>query len=351
MGICTKCGVNKTNLQCASHGKSVCEACLIPGQQQQQTGTSTTVSPVDHFTCKVVPFKEWLANPEALRSAGVGLKCTVCDQVLGDPLLTIRLSCLDVFHIECIERFCSSLPLTTARAGFACPTCNKPLLPKCDNPGPLLSNVLKVLSPKINSLTLAPTPTPVQQTSPEASNFAPPQIITPIQPAFTFSPSPSLYHHPIVPLQLPTPPTTTPAFPLTHIGINPSTTLPSFVAPIRPAFTSNEQGSTIVQLQDDGNSTSFSTAQSRRPQPSPLLLLDADEDKYHKRTCSQLLQCLGLKSTPGHRNKGCCCCCCCGGMKWLVVLLTLMVVVVVVVVVVRTINENEAYPVETVNRN
>ncbi|KAI8855201.1 hypothetical protein BC829DRAFT_2756 [Chytridium lagenaria] len=41
----------------------------------------------------------------------------------------VRLCCLDIFHIACLDDICNRLPSHTAPAGYACPTCNAPVIP------------------------------------------------------------------------------------------------------------------------------------------------------------------------------------------------------------------------------
>ena len=66
-------------------------------------------------------YLQWLQNSE------FDVSCGICKESL-EIGKTIRLCCLDVFHLDCLEGFCGNLPSNTAIAGFGCPICKVGLL-------------------------------------------------------------------------------------------------------------------------------------------------------------------------------------------------------------------------------
>ncbi|EGG13803.1 hypothetical protein DFA_11564 [Cavenderia fasciculata] len=48
-----------------------------------------------------------------------------------------------LFHPECIDVYASTLPQTTALAGYSCPSCKKPILPPSDKVDPLSQSIRK----------------------------------------------------------------------------------------------------------------------------------------------------------------------------------------------------------------
>eukprot|EP01090_Pellita_catalonica_P000858 TRINITY_DN10609_c0_g1_i1.p1 TRINITY_DN10609_c0_g1~~TRINITY_DN10609_c0_g1_i1.p1 ORF type:complete len:258 (-),score=37.09 TRINITY_DN10609_c0_g1_i1:29-802(-) len=105
MGLC-KCR-NITDLYCFVHKQAVCEGCICP----------------DHSICVIGTYVEWLQDPDY--DAPV---CEVCKDEITEANV-IRLTCLDMFHPECLDVHCSSFPPHTAKAGFTCPTCEVPVIP------------------------------------------------------------------------------------------------------------------------------------------------------------------------------------------------------------------------------
>ncbi|KAJ3120198.1 cytosolic leucyl tRNA synthetase [Nowakowskiella sp. JEL0407] len=91
---------------CFEHRKNVCEKCILS----------------DHEKCIVRSYLSWLQDND------FNPICEICKGPLsqGD---VVRLTCLDLFHTECINNRCSALPEHTAPAGYACITCNTPIIP------------------------------------------------------------------------------------------------------------------------------------------------------------------------------------------------------------------------------
>jgi len=58
----------------------------------------------------------------------------------------VRLTCLDLFHPECIDVHASSLPPHTAKAGYLCPICSKPIFPPELENNPLVKQLTNYLS-------------------------------------------------------------------------------------------------------------------------------------------------------------------------------------------------------------
>jgi len=112
MGIC-KCK-KRTDLFCFIHRKAVCEACICS----------------DHKLCIVKTYVDWLTDLDYEPAA-----CGICKEKLNETDPVLRLMCLDMFHPECVNVYASALPPHTAKAGYLCPTCSKPMFPPdVDNP-------------------------------------------------------------------------------------------------------------------------------------------------------------------------------------------------------------------------
>lgn len=118
MGLC-KCRT-VTNLFCFEHRKNVCEKCII----------------TDHPQCIVNSYLQWLQDSD------FNDECAICKGSLKEGEL-IRLCCLDLFHLECINAKCNMLPEYTAPAGYTCPTCKKAIIP-ADNIASPLASIIRV---------------------------------------------------------------------------------------------------------------------------------------------------------------------------------------------------------------
>ncbi|KAJ3284040.1 Zinc finger protein-like 1 [Rhizoclosmatium sp. JEL0117] len=116
MGLC-KCR-NVTNLFCFEHRKNVCEKCIVS----------------DHNKCVVKSYLQWLQDSD------YDATCQICTQPLEQGEL-LRLTCLDIFHLKCINDVCGKLPETTAPAGYTCPVCNAGVIPADNNASQIAENV------------------------------------------------------------------------------------------------------------------------------------------------------------------------------------------------------------------
>jgi len=114
MGLC-KCRT-VTNLFCFDHRKNVCEKCII----------------TDHPQCIVNSYLQWLQDSD-FKS-----ECGICKSSLKEGEL-IRLCCLDLFHLECINAKCNMLPENTPMNKYTCPTCKKAIIPSENVTSPLAS--------------------------------------------------------------------------------------------------------------------------------------------------------------------------------------------------------------------
>lgn len=121
MGLC-RCPRKKvTNLFCFEHRVNVCDYCLVD----------------QHQNCIVQSYLTWLQDSDY--DAG----CTLCKSSLSDAhRATVRLLCLHIYHLECLDRWASQLPAYTAPAGFNCPTCKEAVFPQPNMASPLV-NALK----------------------------------------------------------------------------------------------------------------------------------------------------------------------------------------------------------------
>eukprot|EP01118_Nematostelium_gracile_P007939 TRINITY_DN2601_c0_g1_i1.p1 TRINITY_DN2601_c0_g1~~TRINITY_DN2601_c0_g1_i1.p1 ORF type:complete len:259 (-),score=49.89 TRINITY_DN2601_c0_g1_i1:22-798(-) len=214
MGICKH--KKKTDLFCFVHKKAVCENCILE----------------DHQTCIVKTYVDWLTDSEYdLPSCGVCHGELVPDKV-------VRLLCLDMFHPECLEVHAKSLPSNTAKAGYLCPTCAKPIFPSDpDSSSPLVRQLQKYLTEASWSKTLMVS---VQSHS----------IVTP-----TYDVSPA-----------------------------------------------DLESGNIKRQTTDQSQDSFGIASRKYKEPS--IQDDEEEDKYKKRSITQLFVALGLmKPTPASGKK------------------------------------------------
>eukprot|EP01100_Stratorugosa_tubuloviscum_P015654 TRINITY_DN917_c2_g1_i1.p1 TRINITY_DN917_c2_g1~~TRINITY_DN917_c2_g1_i1.p1 ORF type:complete len:273 (+),score=107.90 TRINITY_DN917_c2_g1_i1:87-905(+) len=122
MGICD-CR-KRTGLFCYKHRVSVCPNCILPS----------------HSTCVIKTYVQWLQD-----SSFQPLSCNLCQQPIT-ATSSIRLSCLDVFHTNCLDKYCSNLPAHTTQAGYICPICSKPIIPSADNQNAITNAINEYLS-------------------------------------------------------------------------------------------------------------------------------------------------------------------------------------------------------------
>jgi hypothetical protein len=123
MGLC-KCRV-VTTLFCFQHRVNVCENCLVK----------------DHDKCVVKTYLAWLQDSDFDAS------CKLCQEPVDNGRQVVRLTCHDLFHWECLDKYAkSNFPAHTAPAGYSCPTCKMAVVPIENNVSPvatLLRNRLK----------------------------------------------------------------------------------------------------------------------------------------------------------------------------------------------------------------
>ncbi|XP_065183515.1 zinc finger protein-like 1 [Sycon ciliatum] len=124
MGLC-KCPKRKvTNLFCFEHKVNVCEYCIVG----------------EHSRCVVQSYLQWLQDSD------FKAECGLCSKSLaqGD---VIRLVCYDVFHLSCLDRHASSLPVNTAPAGYTCPKCKSGIFPGENYVSPVVDEIRRLLAP------------------------------------------------------------------------------------------------------------------------------------------------------------------------------------------------------------
>jgi len=270
MGIC-KCK-KRADLFCFVHKKPVCEQCIVN----------------EHLTCAIKTYVDWLTDSDYEQPV-----CGICKGDLH-PDNVVRLTCLDMFHPECLDMHASSLPPHTAKAGYLCPSCSKPLFPT-DERTPLAKHVLKHLSKSAWS-----------------SSFVTGKIA---DPSFDADSSVSSNANPLTstPYSKDTPPSTP-----SHLQSPTLSPLAPSSSPLSP--TSSQQPlKRQVGVSDNNNINDSSSFGSRRgkeqlKEHAIHMLNDAeqndedDNDKYKKRSVTQLLVALGLmqpaKASSGRRGKG-----------------------------------------------
>jgi len=136
MGIC-KCK-KRTDLFCFVHKKAVCETCICS----------------EHQTCVVKTYVDWLTDSEYDPPA-----CGICKGELTEDNV-LRLTCYDMFHPECLDVQAATLPPHTAKAGYLCSVCSKPIFPP-DGENPIafkLNQHLEKASWATNLLSHTKTP-------------------------------------------------------------------------------------------------------------------------------------------------------------------------------------------------
>ena len=122
-----------------------------------------------HPTCVVKTYLQWLNDTD------FDPHCQLCRVALDDGRETIRLTCFDVFHWECLDKYARSFPENTAPAGYNCPVCRTPIVPEKNNASP----VARACRGKLETAHWA------MAASPDTSPAAPAGLTTPrkAQPA------------------------------------------------------------------------------------------------------------------------------------------------------------------------
>jgi len=289
MGIC-KCR-KRTDLFCFVHKKAVCETCICS----------------DHQVCVVGSYFEWLSEPEYETPV-----CGICKGDLNSDNM-VRFLCLDMFHPECIDVYASSLPVTTAQAGYTCPTCDKPMLPPQNNTSTLAQQVRKAFAQsswanRVMGSSPEPNGTPDSAQN-DKHHFEDKQPLLSNEPNNTNS-----HNHPSVTLGEPTP-YTNPPIPSTsdkplYTTEDPSGGLhpldPLSYHPPPSTSSHNIYPSTTININPTSLNASSSSMygmashrKAQKPSTSSLSPLDdEDEDKYKKKGFMQLFAALGLVTTP-----------------------------------------------------
>lgn len=131
MGLC-KCNRKKvTNLFCYEHRVNVCESCLVER----------------HATCVVQSYLAWLQDSD------YDPNCSLCgtEFLPADQNQHVRLTCLHVFHWNCLNAWAEKFPPNTAPAGYGCPVCQEKLFPKPNH----ISPIVDALKAKLQSANWA----------------------------------------------------------------------------------------------------------------------------------------------------------------------------------------------------
>jgi len=124
MGLC-KCPKRKvTNQFCFEHRVNVCEHCMV----------------ASHAKCVVQSYLAWLQDSD------YSPDCQFCQAPLNTEQDCVRLVCYHLFHWVCLERHCSSLPPSTAPAGYTCPCCSDSIFPPDNLVSPVADRLRSVLS-------------------------------------------------------------------------------------------------------------------------------------------------------------------------------------------------------------
>ncbi|KAI3645438.1 hypothetical protein MP228_008366 [Amoeboaphelidium protococcarum] len=123
MGLCKHRKV--TNLFCFKHKKNVCELCLVED--------------ATHQYCVVKSYLEWLQDSDAADG------CRICNKPFADGDSVIRLTCLDVLHLDCLNQEFSKILSSDNVEHFKCPCCQAVAVPSQNAAGPLANQVKWIL--------------------------------------------------------------------------------------------------------------------------------------------------------------------------------------------------------------
>ncbi|XP_066599043.1 zinc finger protein-like 1 homolog [Prorops nasuta] len=125
MGLC-KCPKRKvTNQFCFEHRVNVCEHCMV----------------TNHPKCVVQSYLLWLHDHD------YSPVCLLCSTNLSNEDC-VRLTCYHMYHWSCLDKYAKNLPVNTAPAGYACPSCGTCIIPQKE----LVSPVADVLREKLASV-------------------------------------------------------------------------------------------------------------------------------------------------------------------------------------------------------
>eukprot|EP00164_Ancoracysta_twista_P014244 GFYU01023137.1.p1 GENE.GFYU01023137.1~~GFYU01023137.1.p1 ORF type:complete len:287 (-),score=22.55 GFYU01023137.1:219-1079(-) len=145
MGLCKTCKKG-TGLYCFVHRCHLCDNCITRPE---------------HTLCVVKSYLSWVQDSEYQWPP----KCSLCEQNVTEES-GCRLTCLDLFHKDCLDRHFQALPPYTTPAGVVCPKCSIQVTPTKQAQSLLAQNVRKYLQGKdwAKALNLpvwdAPEPTP-----------------------------------------------------------------------------------------------------------------------------------------------------------------------------------------------
>jgi len=160
MGICKKCK-KKTDLYCFKHKHYICVNCLASADNE-------------HASCYVGSYSDFLHLSAEEVDALVQSTCPTCSEAFDESKQFFRLPCLHLIHQECLEKIVSGLPADTARGGFTCPKCNKPVFSSGDVSDDVLASAL------VTRLHDLPWAAPLLAT---ASGAQPAETASPEQPS------------------------------------------------------------------------------------------------------------------------------------------------------------------------
>ncbi|XP_004523316.1 zinc finger protein-like 1 homolog [Ceratitis capitata] len=126
MGLC-KCPKRQvTNQFCFEHRVNVCENCMVQ----------------NHPKCIVQSYLQWLRDSDYVAN------CTLCSMTLEQGEC-VRLVCYHVFHWDCLNARQSSLPANTAPRGHQCPICDTEIFPNMNLVSPV-ADALKAYLSQVN---------------------------------------------------------------------------------------------------------------------------------------------------------------------------------------------------------
>ncbi|XP_067618794.1 zinc finger protein-like 1 homolog [Eurosta solidaginis] len=123
MGLC-KCPKRQvTNQFCFEHRVNVCENCMVQ----------------NHPKCIVQSYLQWLRDSDYVPN------CTLCSTSLEQGEC-VRLICYHVFHWDCLHARQASLPANTAPRGHHCPICKTEIFPNSNLVSPVADALKSNLS-------------------------------------------------------------------------------------------------------------------------------------------------------------------------------------------------------------
>jgi len=158
MGVCKCKQRNVTNQFCYVCRMNVCESCIVK----------------DHQRCIIKSYVQWLQDSD------YNAICLLCMENVNAGEV-IRLTCYDLFHWDCFNKWALEHMESTPASKYLCPDCKSPVFP----PKALISPVADVVREKFSTVgwgrrCMGLAPEPVQHAKTKVVNEPVQSVSTPI---------------------------------------------------------------------------------------------------------------------------------------------------------------------------